>query len=166
MKTFPQEFRQQLLHEVPRSLQQMDEFRGTVHRVWRVGEHWCVVASNAMGFYLGYVSVPEGHPWREHDYDEPPLSEVDAHGGITFADDRDWSEFDSDDGVPPGFFVGFDCGHFCCAPIPGSFMAEHWIVMPSGMLGGHPAWDLERVAVEVGRLAVQAQVAAVVAANV
>jgi hypothetical protein len=34
------------------------------------------------------------------------------------------------------------------------------------MLGGHPAWDLERVAVEVGRLAVQAQVAAVVAANV
>jgi hypothetical protein len=130
-----------------------------VHRVWRVGDHWCVVADNTM-FWLGYTSVPEGHPWYELDWEEIP---ADAHGGITFANHRDWAEFQSDDGVPPAFYVGFDCGHFCCTPIPGALFAERWPTYPSSSSFGHPPWTIETVVAEVNRLAVQAQVAAVVA---
>jgi hypothetical protein len=132
-----------------------------IHRIWRVGEHWCVVGDNGMAFYLGYVSVPEDHPWHGKGYDD---IDADAHGGLTFANHRDenWPPFISDDGVPPGYFVGFDCGHFCCSPIPGSYMAEHWPTYQVG-LGIHEPWDIERVVAEVNRLAVQAQVAAVMA---
>jgi hypothetical protein len=135
------------------------ERKPSVLRIWRVGEHWCVVGDNGIGFYVGYVSVPEGHPWYEQGYDDIA---ADAHGGLTFADFRDdaaWDRWEGHDGVPPGFYVGFDCGHYCCSPIPGSYMSEHW---PTGEVF-HPPWTPELVADEVNRLAVQAQVAQVAA---
>jgi hypothetical protein len=129
-----------------------------IHRIWRVGEHWCVVADNGMAFYLGYVSVPEGHPWYGQPYDDIP---ADAHGGLTFSDTRGWESFEgADDGVPDGWYVGFDFGHFCDKPIIGSPMEKYWIRPPGGFIH---AWTVESVANEVQKLAVQAQVAAVVA---
>jgi hypothetical protein len=135
--------------------------RPRIHRVWRVGDHWCVVADNGMAFYLGYVSVPEGHPWHGQDWGH---IDADAHGGITYSGERDenWPPFESDDGVPGGYFVGFDCGHFCCTPLPGSYMSKHWI-SGSTDFGMHPPWTIETVVDEVNRLAVQAQLAAVMA---
>ena len=132
--------------------------RGIIHRVWRIGEHWCVVARNSMGFYLGYVSVPEGHPWHGQSYDDIT---ADVHGGLTFSNQRDdWEVFDGD-GAPPGWYVGFDLGHYCCAPIPGSYMDNLMKDFRSPLI--HPPWTEDAVATEVGRLAVQAQLTAVVA---
>jgi hypothetical protein len=57
-----------------------------------------------MGFRLGYVKLPIGHPWRK------PIAEleyVNVHGDITFSgelyDDGNW-------------WIGFDCGHYTDAP--------------------------------------------------
>lgn len=124
-------------------------------RVWRIGEHWCIVATNGIGFYLGYVSLPDNHPWFELELDDIP---ADAHGGLTWAKTRTWEEFDGD-GAPEGMYIGFDCAHFCDSPIPGSYMEQHW---PASHEAQHPPWTEELVAQEVRRLAVQAQAAAVV----
>lgn len=131
----------------------------TIHRVFRLAEHWCVVADNGLAFYVGYVSIPDGHPWHELHYDTiAELSSVDVHGGLTYAGERTWAGWDGD-GAPAGFYVGFDCGHFTDMPIEGSSMEKHW---PGT---GH-RWTVDEVEVEVRRLAVQAQVAAVVHAVV
>jgi hypothetical protein len=131
-----------------------------IHRIFRVAEHWCVVGDNGLAFYVGYVSVPEGHPWHGQGYDE--IMErwpVEAHGGLTFSDFRDWEGWQGAvDGTPPGWYVGMDFGHYCDMPIPGSYMADHWPRF-SQALGGHE-WDVESVAGEVRRLAVSAQVSA------
>lgn len=51
----------------------------------------------SMGHLCGYVTVPEGHPWFEQDYD---YIEADVHGGLTYGSKS------SD-----GYTVGFDCAH-------------------------------------------------------
>lgn len=48
--------------------------------------------------YMGYVDVPEGHPWHGLGYED--LADVDVHGGLSYSDTEGtlWR-------------VGFDCGH-------------------------------------------------------
>lgn len=70
------------------------------------GEHagypYALRRHSTFGCWLGYVTVPYGHPWYGKDYDDPVLEHVAVHGGLTFADYKD-------DGL--GWTVGFDCGH-------------------------------------------------------
>ena len=131
-----------------------------IHRVFRVGQHWCVVADNGLAFYVGYVSIPKDHPWHGLHYDTVhELYDVDVHGGLTFADERDWVGWGGD-GAPAGWYVGFDFGHAWDAPIAGSHLANVY-----GRLDGRiglKEWDDESVAEEVRRLAIWAQSAAMV----
>ena len=71
---------------------------------------YAIHTNDRMGFLLGYVGVPNGHPWDGKDYDE---IDADVHGGLTFAsrpNERDEGVYPADfEGV--AWWVGFDCGH-------------------------------------------------------
>lgn len=62
------------------------------------GFDWELKRNHEMGFWLGYVNVPYGHPWYGKEYDT--LEDVAVHGGVTYAqhDGLEWR-------------IGFDCGH-------------------------------------------------------
>lgn len=82
---------------------------------WRTHGFACLIVRNRMGALCGYVGVPEGHPWHGKDYKHESLSDVTAHGGLTFADKC--QEGGKICHVPqPGeadsvWWLGFDCAH-------------------------------------------------------
>jgi hypothetical protein len=53
---------------------------------------------SGMGHLNGYVTLPKGHPWEDHEYDD---IDVEVHGGLTFGQ-RD------KDGIT---LIGFDAAH-------------------------------------------------------
>jgi len=69
------------------------------------GFEW-VVTHNTMGYRCGYVKVEKGHPW----YGQEPSASV--HGGITFGE----ADVPCGKGADDGWWVGFDCAHYCDAP--------------------------------------------------
>lgn len=78
---------------------------------WRYRGLPCLMVRNVeIGNWCGYVAVPPGHPW--HGAASGAL-DVDAHGGLTYADACAGSICH----VPhPGepddvWWLGFDCGH-------------------------------------------------------
>jgi hypothetical protein len=107
-----------------------------------VGEHftyhWAI--GHGYGFHAGYVRIPLGHPWYELAYDDIPAK---VHGGLTYASKHDI----------PGWWIGFDCGHWRDAPdprLPGDFVS-------SGMRGIVRTQDY--VIMECRRLCEQAAIA-------
>lgn len=83
---------------------------------------------------LGYVEIPEGHPWYRKSYHE--LSRVKVHGGLTYSEPfkpGDW------DAKGDSWWIGFDCAH----------------VGDTEWLGGHAKGE-DYVEGEVRRLARQA----------
>lgn len=84
-----------------------------------VGFEW-VVTRNLMGFRCGYVRVPMGHPWHGRSTDD--LTEVECHGGVTFAD----PDLPCDkDGPDDAFWIGFDCAHGMDLPDPDLMTPEY-----------------------------------------
>lgn len=78
------------------------------------------ILRNDMGFRCGYVRVLRGHPWFEkRDY---PELDVDAHGGITFADyGRDCKGHAGTD----EWWIGFDTAHIGDAADPELLFPEY-----------------------------------------
>ena len=76
----------------------------------------CLMVRNRMGCWCGYVGIPESHSLFGQGYDDV---DVEAHGGLTFADtcDEEGPEHASICHVPfPGrtaliWWLGFDCAH-------------------------------------------------------
>jgi hypothetical protein len=69
------------------------------------------VISMPLGHRCGYIRIPNGHPWFGKHYDD---IEAEIHGGLTFSrmiDPEEESPFPE-----PGFWIGFDCAHWCDAP--------------------------------------------------
>lgn len=130
------------------------ERKPVILRVWRAHGRYCVVADNGIGFYVGYVMILEDHPWHGREYEEIP---AEGHMGITFSGERDWIGWDGD-GAPPGWYVGWDGGHYCCRPIPDSYMSDHW---PKGEWW-HPT-NVEWAVSVTMQLAMEAEVAEVAA---
>jgi hypothetical protein len=71
------------------------------------GFEW-IVTHNTAGYRCGYVKVEKGHPW----YGQEPCASV--HGGITFGE----ADVPCGKGADDGWWVGFDCAHYCDAPDP------------------------------------------------
>ena len=65
------------------------------------------VLAMPMGHRCGYVTVPEGHPCADKDYNE---LRVDVHGGLTYGHNRKF---------------GFDCAHWDDAKDP-ALMSEEY----------------------------------------
>jgi hypothetical protein len=88
----------------------------------------------------GYVLLPDNHPFYGKDYDE---IDVDAHGGITYADEDGW--------------IGFDTAH----------AFDYWAPAELAKFGGKPSkysvtyeermhmWTLDLLEKETKRLARQ-----------
>ncbi len=87
------------------------------HRVekdWKcAGLRCAVVASLELGHRCGYVGVPKSHLLHGADYDEQSVSEIEVHGGLTYANGRDFPV--ESDGL---WWFGFDCAHYGDAPDP------------------------------------------------
>lgn len=134
----------------------------------------CMVVRNHLGGLCGYVGLPPGHPWHGLDYNECPYgekcssesrwcqhtleSQLDAHGGITFASA-------CQEGGPichvarrgrPSevWWLGFDCAH-AGDYLPGMEALSESINLPSPQFGGERYKDLNYVVVEVQQLALQ-----------
>lgn len=91
----------------------------------------CLIKRNPMGALCGYVGVPEGHPWHGSGYspgwDEEVgnlspalrlLTDVEVHGGLTYADSCQEGPEDKTICHVPGlgepeplWWFGFDCAH-------------------------------------------------------
>lgn len=61
----------------------------------------CRIVRGRLGQLNGYVGVDASHPWHGLDYGNLPV-DVDAHGGLTYADRMKDSE---------AWWFGFDCAH-------------------------------------------------------
>lgn len=139
----------------------MIETRPRIIRIWKAHGRYCVAAENGLGFYIAYVMLEPEHPWYGKHYNQLP--DIDVHGGLTYANHRDWKpeDFwqDAPDGIPEGWYIGFDTGHAFDNPIPGSYMAEHW-PKPDPRI---PTLDWTREAVyqETEKLALQADAEAI-----
>jgi hypothetical protein len=72
---------------------------------WRYRGLPCLMVRNIeVGNWCGYVAVPPGHAWHGRDRD---ALDVDAHGGLTYADGC--------------------CGHICHVPQPGEPDDVWWL---------------------------------------
>lgn len=91
----------------------------------------------------GYIVLPEGHPWLQHESLEG-VDFIDVHGGITYHQGR---------------VIGFDTNHSGDGHHPDSAgyqcAIEHGLNIPRGI-----PWSWEEVAEETERLAEQAREAA------
>lgn len=88
----------------------------------------------------GYIALPEGHPWLQHDNLED-VDFINVHGGITYRQGR---------------VIGFDTNHYSDGYHPESeiyrLKAAHGRIIPSGHV-----WSWEEVTEETKRLAKQAR---------
>lgn len=67
-------------------------------------QYYCSV--NILGYRIGYIIIPEGHPWYGKDRDD--LQHINVHGKITYSkinENNQWK-------------IGFDCGHADDLPDP------------------------------------------------
>lgn len=70
---------------------------------WKHAGFHCLAKRNMWGwFWLGYIVIPEDHPW--YGLDHNILSDIDVHGGITYCSPGIHEDFGQ-------WLVGFDCGH-------------------------------------------------------
>lgn len=141
------------------------EYRSRVERVWSIGSTFGLVVLTPLGFRNGYVRVPEDHPWYGRDYDLID-DQVEVHGGLTFAGELSPDTYaargGSLDGIPDGWYVGFDCAHAWDAPEPEVYrraLGPAYDRLESS-LGRAPwgtghVWTTVEVAAEVERLAAQ-----------
>lgn len=65
-----------------------------------------VVAHNGLGYRVGYVKIPEGHPWFAVHYDD---IDAQVHGGLTYSaygycEETGGAKRDE-------WWIGFDCAH-------------------------------------------------------
>ena len=67
---------------------------------------WAILP-NGIGYYCGYVFVPEDHPRFEEDMYDNGL--INAHGGITYQNVKCPMEYPHP--LPKGKWIGFDCAH-------------------------------------------------------
>ena len=78
----------------------------------------CLIVRGPMGALCGYVGVPKGHRLYGLDYDVEPMTDLDVHGGLTYAASCQQADADGICHVPqPGrpadvWWFGFDCGHY------------------------------------------------------
>jgi len=80
---------------------------------WRFEGTPCLMFRNPlMGHWCGYVGVAPGHPWHGQSYDE--LGDVEAHGGITYAQACGGEICHAPEAGEPEdiWWVGFDCAHW------------------------------------------------------
>lgn len=80
-------------------------------RVWLHAGLLCAALRRPLGFWCGYVTVPEGHP---HFGGEG--ADIHVHGGITLAGQPAWELFGgligNDDLIRSRYWaLGFDCAH-------------------------------------------------------
>lgn len=81
--------------------------------------YWAILP-NGLGYYCGYVFIPEDHPRFEEDMYDNGL--IDAHGGITYQNEELPSKYSED--LPKGKWIGFDCAHSGDAQAP-EYIAEN-----------------------------------------
>jgi hypothetical protein len=99
----------------------------------------CLAWFNDMGFWCGYVGVPQGHPKFEVDYNQV---DADVHGGLTFSD----FIRENDSGTPGLWYFGFDCAH------AGDVVKG---IRGFSSIPGSTFKDLDYVKVEIASLATQ-----------
>ncbi len=69
-------------------------YKGFSYMVVSYGQHPCC-----------YIEIPQGHKFYRKDYDSNELRDIDCHGGLTFADFRDFG-----DGL--NYYIGWDYAHY------------------------------------------------------
>lgn len=73
----------------------------------------CLIVRNRVGSLCGYVGVAKDHRYYEVGYLD--IDQVEAHGGLTFADkcseDKEHGVCHQDAGDGPRWWLGFDCSH-------------------------------------------------------
>ncbi len=78
----------------------------------------CLAKRNHHGAWCGYVGVPKNHPLHGKTYssDDPRISDLEVHGGITYGDECDGRPEEGichvSDGGDHVWWLGFDCLHF------------------------------------------------------
>lgn len=71
---------------------------------WEHAGYKCLILRTpGAGHLCGYVGLPKEHPFYQVGYHDDGLDDIDVHGGLTFAGDRD-----ADESL---WWLGFDCGH-------------------------------------------------------
>lgn len=80
---------------------------------WRAHGFPCLIVRNRLGALCGYVGLPPGHPLHGKDYSVAEASDLDVHGGLTFADScRGHICHVPREGEPAEvWWLGFDCNH-------------------------------------------------------
>ncbi len=73
----------------------------------KAGLRAVVLKDEEMGHRMGYVAVPKGHPTFGAGYGSSLLSEIDVHGGLTYADGH--GEYPIE--APDLWWLGYDCAH-------------------------------------------------------
>ena len=71
-----------------------------------------MVGSNGIGYRVGYVRIPVGHPWFGVSYAD--LDDVHVHGGLTYSSygiDEETRKL-----IKNEWWIGFDCAHCGDAP--------------------------------------------------
>jgi len=118
-------------------------------RVWQHRGIYCLIIRNPMGFLCAYVLVPEGHPWHGIEPDD-----LQPHGGWTFKGEYPVEQLpDRHDGIPQGWWLGWDYGHGWDAPDPDIYRARFGEDWPAfGGEAGH-VWTLAEVETETTAVA-------------
>lgn len=120
----------------------------------------CMIVRNRHGALCGYVGVEPGHLLHGKDYDAVD-SEVDVHGGLTFAGECQPAE-DPSKGIchvpRPGhadalWWFGFDCAHSQdLSPGPAAYLRS---IGHGGLIAGEVYRTVDYVTHEVRNLARQ-----------
>jgi len=121
--------------------------RWVLERLWKVEGIWCMVVMGPVGYRLAYIRLPDGHPWIEvHTADGgwQLTGMPGAHGGINFHGEYPADQLENGDGVPDGYWLGWDYGHAFDNPEPGYWESATGHPYP---VDGHH-WTLAEVAAD------------------
>jgi len=75
--------------------------------IFEYKSYQCIITFNnegKWGWRCGYVKLPKGHPYYGFSMMQHVISNLEVHGGITFAASSIFPDV-------PGYLIGFDCGH-------------------------------------------------------
>ena len=81
--------------------------RYIVEREFEHAGYKCVVVFQSLGHRCGYVGIPSTHSLYGEDYDT--CSHLSCHGGLTYADGGQESEYPVAGDL---WWFGFDCAHY------------------------------------------------------